>query len=230
MIPRLDYAIDREGHKKSKAKLRPAQRFFNPKDVTTSQSISKAQGFWLLNGDRFDKEGFLVKEININSLESSNVNPSLEELSKFSSGNNVEDNIAALELGNDGASESQFAVGDRVVVLEGDLVNAHGVVKQIMKNNVLVEMNDEDLGSIEIEIRKLGRSFIVGDHVKIVRGKYKDETGMITKISGNVVSVFSDLTMAQFSVFAKDLRTAAEVSITENVSDGYALHDLIQMG
>ena len=117
-----------------------------------------------------------------------------------------------------------------MAIVEGDLINAQGTVLKVEQDTIILQMKDDALGEIYIEPKKLTKLFQLGDHVKVVRGRYKDDMGMITQVNGNVVTVFSDLSMQQFSVFMKDIQSAADVSITENQATLYRLHDFVQLG
>ena len=232
LIPRLDFT-QKEAGVKRKTAIRPQQRMFNGKDVPAhDKTLTKKYGMWVYRGDTFDTTGFLIREVNVSTLETAGVTPTLDEIAKFSAGKNVEDhlNMSTLDVKEDKATAPQFSVGDSVFITVGDLVNATATVKTISKNLVTLKMDDEDLGDIEIEPRKLARLFHVGDHVKCVNGKFKDETGMITQIEKNIVHIFSDASMKQFSVLSKDIRNTAEISVSETTQQSYNVQDFVQVG
>lgn len=76
------------------------------------------------------------------------------------------------------------------------MVNAKGVVTAVDKaqNLITLKMHNLNVGDVVIEPSKLIKTFHVGDHVQVVRGKYKDHSGMVTQVNGNIASIFSDLT------------------------------------
>ena len=39
----------------------------------------------------------------------------------------------------------------------------------------------------------------MGDHVKVIRGRYEGDTGLIVRVEDNIVVLFSDLTMHEVS-------------------------------
>ena len=39
------------------------------------------------------------------------------------------------------------------------------------------------------------RYFKMGDHVKVMKGRYEGDTGLIVRVEDNMVVLFSDLTM-----------------------------------
>ena len=42
---------------------------------------------------------------------------------------------------------------------------------------------------------ELKKCFKVGDHVKVIHGKFEGDTGLILRVSGKTAILFSDLTM-----------------------------------
>ena len=59
------------------------------------------------------------------------------------------------------------------------------------------------------EVRKV---FQVGDHVKVVGGKYEGDTGLIVRVEDDLVILFSDLTMHEVKVLPKDAQLCADVA------------------
>jgi transcription elongation factor SPT5 len=213
---------------------RTSQRLFNPKDVDKAdRSLARSKGYWIWNGDTYDKNGFLEKEIKIASLESENISPTLDEIAKFTGSIDGEDQIALTalaEIGQNKDENVQFHQGDLVTFMQGELSNAQGTVVSVSRNTVSVRMKEESLGVVDTEANKLTKAYQIGDHVKVVRGKFKDEAGMITQVEGSVVTIFSDVTMKQFSVFMKDVQGVAEVSTGPAEVNAYKLHDFVQIG
>ena len=76
------------------------------------------------------------------------------------------------------------------------------------------------------QLRKL---FKEGDHVKVVNGKYKDETGLIIKIEDSVVTIVTDLNVKDIQVFSKDLQMAANVASGTGTIGSYETHDFVQL-
>ena len=48
---------------------------------------------------------------------------------------------------------------------------------------------------LEFPANELEKFFKVGDHVKVIRGRYEGDTGLIVRVEDNVIVLFSDLTM-----------------------------------
>lgn len=243
LIPRVAPKDDKDeliesGPKRKGKIMRAPQRLVSEQEFRGEPTFSRAdRGFYYKN--EFYRDGYLEKAFKFDHLQTENVTPTLDELSKFSKpGGSVAtadgeqddelqtaiDNVSDLQL------MSQFHTGDLVTIIEGDLVNAQGVVRKIEGNSVVLQMNDEALGELYMEPKTLSKVFQLGDHVKVVRGKYKDDMGMITQIKDQVATVFSDLSKEQFNVFIKDVQSMADVSITENRPTAYKLHDFVQVG
>ena len=41
----------------------------------------------------------------------------------------------------------------------------------------------------------------MGDHVKVIGGRYEGDTGLIVRVEDNIVVLFSDLTMHEVSFY-----------------------------
>ena len=67
---------------------------------------------------------------------------------------------------------------------------SHDVGKR--SNNNYVTCFKEPLNFPASELKKF---FKVGDHVKVIHGKYEGDTGLILRVSGKTAILFSDLTM-----------------------------------
>lgn len=240
-IPRLEPAVDAAvrdqnvgGAKRKTTWLRPPQKLFNPKEVGRSEkSLSYSKGYWIMGSNVFDKDGFLEKEVRLNIVETEGVVPTLEEITKFFSNN--DDHVSRLHSTLTQLQQPStynqliFHAGDSVIVKQGALMNAQGTVVSVNKEVVTVKMKEISLGDVEMESKYLSKSYAIGDHVRVVQGHYKDESGMITQINDQVVTIFSDL-MVQFDVFVRDVQMMAEVSTTIATAISYSLFDLIYLG
>ena len=237
LIPRIDYSASHTRDKaKRKLHTRPPQRFFNVKDMPkrAESDLSRNQrGFWVWGADWFDKQGFLQKEIRTVGLDTENITPTLEEITKFNSPN--QDDQGQIDLADvathaDETNGQQFVPGDLVTVTSGELINAQGTVVAIHQQHVSLRMRDAGLGEVMVEPWRLVKTFNIGDRVRVVRGKYKHEMGMITQVSDNTVTLFSDQSMEQLTVFLKDIKSAVDTLTTEQTKSLYALHDMVQLG
>lgn len=98
----------------------------------SKKEVSALQGVYQYQGETFDKDGYLEKSVKVSSLDLKNVNPTLDEITKFSGGtvqNNSEDlnNLAA----SNAAKAEDFQAGEKVTVLQGEMKGMDGVVHTI---------------------------------------------------------------------------------------------------
>lgn len=89
-----------------------------------------------------------------------------------------------------------FIPGDVVEVCEGELVHLQGKVISIDGNKITMLPKHEDLKDpLEFQASELKKHFKMGDHVKVISGRYENDTGLIVRVEENMVVLFSDLTM-----------------------------------
>ena len=48
---------------------------------------------------------------------------------------------------------------------------------------------------LEFPASELKKFFKMGDHVKVISGRFEGDTGLIVRVEDNIVVLFSDLTM-----------------------------------
>ncbi|KAK9768889.1 transcription elongation factor spt5 [Basidiobolus ranarum] len=241
LIPRLDLTQEKTdpfGKKKSSSApsgFRPPQKLFNPKDVEkldrSKPVFPKPKGYFLYGSEMF-KEGYLEKDMKISSLVTDFVNPTLDEITRFTNGG-ADDERGGLDLstlGNTGIV-AQFQPGDHVEVTEGDLINLHGVVESVENDIVTIIPQDRRLleEHLKFPARQLRKRFAQGDHVKVINGRFSGETGLIVKVEDNVVTMLSDISLTEVTVFSKDLREAAEVTSGVSGVGSHELHDFVQL-
>jgi transcription elongation factor SPT5 len=146
LIPRLDFSKDTSGkRKKNSSDIRHPQKLFNPNDVQ-KREVSQQQGGYSYQGEFFDKEGYLEKAMKIASLETKNINPSLEEITRFSGGAVTDrgEDLSMLATANV-AKDTDFQTGEKIIVLSGDLKNVPGTVQSV-ENGVVTILPDKSYG------------------------------------------------------------------------------------
>ena len=78
-----------------------------------------------------------------------------------------------------------------VIVSEGELAYLEGRIISISGNKITMMPKHEDLKeALEFPANELRKLFKVGDHVKVITGRYEDETGLVVRVEENVVVVF----------------------------------------
>ncbi|KAI0366514.1 transcription elongation factor Spt5 [Pilatotrama ljubarskyi] len=241
--PKDDAAIDGRKRKKGGAgvssfSMRPPQRFFNYEEVVKvygRKAVSKRNQVYVFQNDTY-KDGFIEKDFRLTALQLDDVNPTLDEITRFTRGQDGTENESNVDLSIIAEASRKAAIsvlqpGDHVEVFEGEQAGVHGTVHSIEGDIVTIEPVGVDFDGqrIQLPARSVRKRFKPGDHVKVMTGKNADETGLVVSVMDNVVTFLSDMTMQEVSVFSKDLREAAEVGTGTNIVGNYELHDLVQI-
>ncbi|KAF4594459.1 transcription initiation protein spt5 [Ophiocordyceps camponoti-floridani] len=248
-IPRLDYgmrddalaAVTADGKRKrpgGPTGPKPAQRLFSevearkrhPRHIQGNPTTNT----WSYMGDEFEN-GFQVKDVKIQQLVVTDVNPSLEEVTRFASG--AEDGTENLDLKALAASLKDsntlvtYLPGDIIEVYSGEQKGVVGKATNVQGDIVTMTVTEGDLQgqTIEVPIKGLRKRFKVGDHVKVIGGsKFRDEVGTVVKLSEDRVTLLTDHTNTEVTVFSKDLREASDIGGQGSLGQ-YSLHDLVQL-
>ena len=119
------------------------------------------------------------------------------------------------------------------MVVEGDLVGMRGKVNYIDDTTVKVTPADSSLGIGEVEflVNQVRKHIDVGAHVKVVDGRYADETGVVVAVAENegekIAFLLTDMTSKEISVRVSQLVESADVSTGQAKLQGYELFDLV---
>ncbi|KAF2453918.1 hypothetical protein BDY21DRAFT_292226 [Lineolata rhizophorae] len=258
IVPRLDYGANEDlqstqhqagGEKRKRAPgfmtsaatvNRPPQRLFSESEARKKtsrllQPVSSLSGkTFQYMGDTY-VDGFLVKELKIQHLETENVEPTLEEVSKFAAGDN--DGTENLDLSalqatlKSKTAAANYLPGDNVEIFQGEQAGIKGKAKTVNGDIVALEVDEGQMKgqTVEAPARILRKRFREGDHVKVIGGsKYQDEVGMVVRIKEDRVTFLSDATNAEVTVFSKDLREAADTG-GKVATAKYGITDLVQL-
>ncbi|KAJ3568774.1 hypothetical protein NPX13_g6303 [Xylaria arbuscula] len=246
-IPRLDYGVRDESLAGSTADgkrkrpimgPRPPQKLFsevearkrNPRILTGNPQTNS----WTFGNDQFEG-GFQVKDIKIQHLTVNDVNPTLEEVTRFTSGG--EDGVENIDLKSlaaslrDSNATTTYLPNDVVEVYEGEQKGVVGKATKVQADIVTLEVTEGDLAgqTIDVPTKGLRKRFQLGDHVKVIGGsRYRDELGMVVKISEDRVTLLTDQTNTEITVFSKDLREASDIAGQGSLGQ-YSLLDLVQL-
>ncbi|KZO99239.1 transcription elongation factor Spt5 [Calocera viscosa TUFC12733] len=218
---------------------RPPQRAFNAEEIAKVygvRSINRTQKrSFTFQGDEY-AHGYCIKDYKPSQLAIEDVQPTLEEITKFSALGAGEDGAANkmdLNVIREAAQRMATSVlqpGDNVEVFEGQQTGVYGVLQSISGDNVLIKPSLKDMDEvIEVVAKSVRKRFQTGEHVKVMSGKNVDETGLVLTVNGNNVTFLSDTNQQEITVFAKDLRTAAEVGTSNNMVGNYGLHDFVSL-
>ncbi len=123
-----------------------------------------------------------------------------------------------------------FAPGDHVEVSEGELINLQGTIVGIDGDSIRILPKHEALkDEIPFKAHELRKYFSVGNHVKVLNGRFEGETGMIVGIDGIKAIVLSDGTKDEMSVRTSDLQICKETATGVDSTGQFQLKDLINI-
>ncbi|OWZ22081.1 Transcription elongation factor SPT5 [Phytophthora megakarya] len=248
MIPRLDPIVLAGGEQpKYKKGQRPPQKLFHANmvpgaDVARRRYPSTGEMMDTFDND-FYQEGFLIKELNIATmLTTEDVNPTLDEINRFSSvagedaDHTAEEMLASVEA-DDWKNKVDLTKGDTVRVIEGDLINLMGVVLSTNTANDTVRvmpLHEEIKDTIlDFQLKQLMKYVKVGDHIKVVSGMYSGETGTVVSVDDSegapVAIVLVDSMAREIQVRVRDLQESAEISHGLDSYKGKELYDLVAL-
>jgi transcription elongation factor SPT5 len=154
----------------------------------------------LYSGEEFE-DGYLMKDFRIAALVIKDVNPSLEEITKFAAADDSDGiDLTSLAAGIKAASKAlSFEAGDLVEIFEGEQAGVHGVVESVTNDIATIISSYAGLkgAKLEVPVRTLRKRFKSGDHVKVMDGRYKDDTGMVVRVVADQVTILSDMSMQE---------------------------------
>ncbi|PLB38680.1 transcription elongation factor spt5 [Aspergillus candidus] len=251
LVPRLDYGLNedsgapvsdpkRKRPGMNPAAARPPQRLFSEAEAKKKHGkyLSATSGLggksWSYLGETY-MDGFLIKDMKVQHLITKNVNPRLEEVTMFARG--AEDGTANLDLASladtlkHSTAEDSYLPGDPVEVYRGEQQGLIGRTSSTRGDIVTLLVTEGDLigQTIEAPVKTLRKRFREGDHVKVIGGsRYQDELGMVVQVKDDTVTLLSDMSMQEITVFSKDLRLSTETGVDGKLGM-FDVHDLVQL-
>ncbi|XP_033751673.1 transcription elongation factor SPT5-like [Pecten maximus] len=236
LIPRIDYTRQRgvlrnaQDAEKRKKKRRPGQKLFDLDQVRQiGGEVSTDGDFLLFENNRYSRKGFLFKSFAMSAIIAEGIKPTLAELEKF------EDQPEGAEVDlipekSAGDVSHTLIPGDVVEVCEGELVHLQGKVISVDGNKITMLPKHEDLKDpLEFPCHELKKHFKMGDHVKVIAGRYEGDTGLIVRVEENMVVLFSDLTMHELKVLPRDLQLCADMATGVDSLGQFQFGDLVQL-
>ena len=239
MIPRVDYKKvrsvykDKEPAPKGRKRFqgRPAQKFFDADTVRSlGGEIKKDGDFLIFEGGRY-RNGFLYKTVSFSGIVTDGDKPTLDELEKF---DELPENVDPDLLPSDKRinTESVFAAGDVVEVCEGELIHMTGKIISISGSKISIIPFFADLknaGALEFPAKELRKIFKVGDHVKVINGKYESETGHVVNVKDNVAVLLADTTLAEMKVRPRDIQLCTDMNSGVDSQGMYQIGDVVEV-
>ena len=259
LVPRLEYgapedtssmtgpdALKRKraaGMAKNTVANRPPPRLFSEMEAgkrngrhLQQQSTYSSKEFVYFNEKYIN--GLLHKSFKVQHVQTEDVNPTLEEVSMFKSrtddGGETLDLQALRATQQAGNTASSYRLGDMVEIFQGEQQGVTGTVSTSHGDIVSLKITDGDLRgqTIEAPANILRKSFQVGRHVTVTGiSQYQGESGFVERIKDDRVTLLTDASNKQITVFSKDLREAdhsVDMSISQRLK-GFDLHDLLQI-
>ncbi|XP_066144783.1 transcription elongation factor SPT5 isoform X1 [Euwallacea fornicatus] len=222
ILPRIDYTRLRGALKttqteneaeKRKKKRRPPAKPFDPEAIRAIGGEVTSDGdFLIFEGNRYSRKGFLYKNFTLSAVIVDGVKPTLAELERFEEQPEGID----LELPTEKDDKSvmhSFSAGDNVEVSEGELINLQGKIISIEGSTITIMPKHEDLKDpLVFQASELKKYFKMGDHVKVLAGRYEGDTGLVVRVETNRVVLISDLTMHEMEILPKDLQLCSDMA------------------
>lgn len=188
---------------------RPPQRFFNYEEVVKAhgrRNVAKRNQVYVFGGETY-RDGYIEKDFKVSALILENVNPTLDEIMKFTRQEDGGENDASVNLSVIAEAAKKEAItvlqpGDHVEVFEGEQTGVHGVVESISNDIVTLRAQGMDIDGqrVDVPARSLRKRFKPGDHVKVMSGHNADETGLVVAVAEHIVTFLSDMSMQEVKV------------------------------
>ncbi|KAF6200841.1 hypothetical protein GE061_005288 [Apolygus lucorum] len=238
LLPRIDYTRLRgalrntqsqdNDLKRKKGRRPPAKPFDSQAIREIGGEVTSDGDFLIFEGNRYSRKGFLYKNFTMSAIVADGVKPTLSELEKFEeSPEGVDIEVATTK---DDAVNHTFSTGDNVEVCSGELINLQGKVISVDGNMVLMMPKHEELTEpLEFQANELQKYFRLGDHVKVLAGRYEGDTGLIVRVEENRIVLFSDLTMHELEVLPRDLQLCTDMATGVDSLGQFQYGDLVQI-
>lgn len=189
--------------------------------------------FLIFEGNRYSRKGFLYKNFTLSAVIIDGVKPTLAELERFEEQPEGIDLELSAEKEDKSVTHS-FSAGDNVEVAEGELINlqvnsqtffflsfsnkyfvfgVQGKIISIDGSMITVMPRHEDLKEpLVFQASELRKYFKMGDHVKVLAGRYEGDTGLIVRVENNRAVLISDLTIHEMEILPKDLQLCTDMA------------------
>merc|ERR1719249_315748 len=123
-----------------------------------------------------------------------------------------------------------FTNGDRVEVIEGELLNLQGTVTKIDGTKITIMPKHDDLKeALEFQANELKKYFAQGDHVKVIGGRFEGDTGLIVRVQENMIVLFSDVNLAELKVLPRDLQLCSDMATGVDSLGQFQFGDMVQI-
>ncbi|CAF4188371.1 unnamed protein product [Rotaria sp. Silwood2] len=200
----------------------PAKLFDETAVEAAGGQIKTDYEYKTFEGGKFDDKGFLIKNFPLHAVSADGITPSISELDKFEETiDGPESNVSINKRKTSKNELLSFAPGDHVEVCEGELVNLQGTIVGIDGDSIRILPKHKTLkDEIPFKAHELRKYFSVGNHVKVLNGRFEGETGMIVGIDG---------TKDKMPVRTSDLQITKETATGVDSTGQFQLRDLVNI-
>jgi transcription elongation factor SPT5 len=232
VVPRLEEGgVKKQQRKSGNKRIRPPCKLFNPQDFRDAEKkrdgAEQGQFFYCWNGMQFHS-GFLHKFMSLRSLQASEINPTLAEIQVFQATNkeNVQESIPFAQ-----GRKIQFVQGDKVKVVKGDVRGLTGTVHTNSDGMISIVPHVDDMKGQRYEFPSsdLCKFFEVGDHIKVIDGRYAGITGMIAHTAENSADILCDVSKEVITCLCNDLKLTEEISSGQSLTSNYKVFDIVSL-
>ena len=215
VVPRIDFS---NGNKR----VRPPAKLFNPLDYPScdrKRDLASQETYYMFQGNMF-KEGLLYKTLALRSLRVDEIKPTLSEIKVFDDGK-FELTLRSKKI--------CFAPGDKVKVIKGDSKGLTGSIDSSDGSLAYIYPFLEDIcdKKFEFSVNDLCKFFEVGDHVKVIEGRYIGITGMVVSFKDETVDFIADVNRSIVTVLANDLKLSEEISTGLDKAEEFRVGEII---
>ncbi|KAJ1553056.1 transcription elongation factor spt5 [Cladochytrium tenue] len=214
LVPRVDFSARPTiagGKRRKGAPVQP-QKLFHPDQAPGARRDHQRNGY-MFNNEFFDRDGYLEKDVKIATIDFLNINPTLEEISKFSGGL-INQHSADLSSLAAKTNAEDLGIGENVEVVRGEMKDSTGKVSSL-ENGIATVITQ--IGPLKFDVNDLRKRFDEGDHVKVMSGSHAGETGLVIKILNSIVTLLSDSTLKP--VGASDIGSGVSQAVAFDVYD-----------
>ena len=247
-LPRIDYTRPRGALRTAQSKTeamnrkkkpRPAAKPFDPDAIRSiGGKVTRDGDYLMFERNRYDCKGFLHQMLNVSALLTEDIKPTLSELEKFE----VTPEDVGIELGETpitgtssgrdagpAATSHSFSTGDYVVFKAGGLSRAK--VVSVDGDDITVMPKQEGVSEAPIlcSPSELEKYITMGERVKVLAGRYKGDTGFVTRVEPDRVFLFSDSSEQQLEVLPRDLELYSGMATGVDSLGQLQLGDLVQL-
>lgn len=160
------------------------------------------------------------------------LDPSASASANNPTGNPI-NNIINAATSSSGSKMVVYSKGDHIQVTRGEYISVTGIVTMASLANVEFRPDDVDkFGKrlIAVPAGHVRKYFGPGEHVKILAGVFAGETGTITAVHEDTVSIYSDVVHKEISANMSDLQIAFSTGTGNTSLASYHLFDLVSLG